>query len=376
MPDEPSVVVTDEAVEASRLFSAYRLQVARQARGYTKSDLSKRLEMSAAALSQFELGQNRPSPATIERLSSVLNFSPSFFSTGTVLSVADQADDELVDSYGHFRSLRSVTATRRRQVLTVAHLLRDVTAFLETQAKLPTLDVPRHDAESPEDIALVAARVRAELGAHAAGPIEDVLRLLEKRGIVCARYPMDAADVSAFSVPMERRTFLVLKQQREAKRDRDRFSSCHELGHMVMHKPGQALASKSLERQADVFASEFLMPTESIREELPSKVDWPRLLQLKQRWGVSMAALLYRSKSLGIMSETTYVQAVRTMNVRGWRKNEPGTVTAVEAPALLSAALSVTDLTVADVSAATGWPEEMVSQLFAESTDARPSVQL
>ena len=376
MPDEPSVVVTDEAVEASRLFSAYRLQVARQARGYTKSDLSKRLEMSAAALSQFELGQNRPSPATIERLSSVLNFAPSFFSTGTVLSAADQADDELVDSYGHFRSLRSVTATRRRQVLTVAHLLRDVTAFLETQVKLPELDVPHQDAESAEDVALVAARVRAELGADAAGPIEDVLRLLERRGIVCARYPMDATDVSAFSVPMERRAFLVLKQQRAAKRDRDRFSSCHELGHMVMHKPGQALASKDRERQADIFASEFLMPTGSIREELSSKVDWPRLLQLKQRWGVSMAALLYRSKSLGIMPETTYVQAVRTMNVRGWRKNEPGTVAAVEAPALLSAALSVTDLTEADVSTATGWPEDMVSQLFADSTDARPSVQL
>lgn len=376
MPEGPNSVVTDAAVEASRLFSPYRLQVARQARGFTKSDLSKRLEMSAAALSQFELGQNRPSPASIERLSSVLNFSPSFFSTGTVLSTSDQADEEVVDSYGHFRSLRSVSATRRRQVLTVAHLLRDVTAFLETHVKLPELDVPHHGAESPEDIASVAAEVRAELGAGRAGPIEDVLRLLERRGIVCARYRMDAADVSAFSVTMERRTFLVLKEQREAKRDRDRFSSCHELGHLVMHAPGQALASKALERQADIFSSEFLMPAESIRDELPSKVDWPRLLRLKQRWGVSMAALLYRSKSLEIMPETTYVQAVRTMNVRGWRKNEPGTVAAIEAPRLLSAAFSVTDFTEADVSAATGWPEDMVSELFAESTDARPSVQL
>lgn len=375
MPGEPSVVVSDEAVEASRLFSAYRLQVARQARGFTKSDLSKRLEVSAAALSQFELGQNRPSPATIERLSSVLDFAPSFFSTGTVLSAADQADDELFDSYGHFRSLRSVSATRRRQVLTVAHLLRDVTFFLERHVKLPELDVPHHDAESPEDIVWIAAQVRAELGADSAGPVEDVLRLLERRGIVGARYPMEAADVSAFSVPMERRTFLVLKQQRDAKRDRDRFSSCHEVGHLVMHKPDQSLASKVLERQADIFASEFLMPTESIRDELSSKVDWPRLLQLKQRWGVSMAALLYRSKSLGIMSEASYVQAVRTMNVRGWRKNEPGTVAAIEAPTLLSAALAAADLTAVDVGAATGWPERMISELLVESTDARPLVQ-
>lgn len=375
MPDDPRVVVTDEAVEASRLFSAYRLQVARQARAFTKSDLSKRLEMSAAALSQFELGQNRPSPATTERLSSVLGFAPSFFSTGTVLSAADQADDEFVDSYGHFRSLRSVSATRRRQVLTVAHLLRDVTAFLERHVKLPELDVPRHDVERPEDIASVAAQVRIEIEAGSDGPVGDVLRLLERRGIVGARYPIDAADISAFSVPVERRAFLVLKQQREAKYDRDRFSSCHELGHLVMHKPGQSLASKTLERQANVFASEFLMPTESIRDELSSKVDWSRLLQLKQRWGVSMAALLYRSKSLGIMPEATYVQALRTMNVRGWRKNEPGIIAAIEAPTLLSAALAAAGLTAADVSAASGWPESIVSELLADSTDARPSVQ-
>jgi len=81
-------------------------------------------------------------------------------------------------------------------------------------------------------------------------------------------------------------------------------------------------------------------------------------------------------KSLDIMPETTCVQAVRTMNVRGWRKNEPGTVAGIEAPTLLSAAFSVTDFTEADVSAATGWPEDMVSELFAESTDTRPSVQL
>jgi Zn-dependent peptidase ImmA (M78 family)/transcriptional regulator with XRE-family HTH domain len=374
--EHPDDVVTSEAVDASRLFSAYRLQVARQARGLTKSDLSKRLGISAAALSQFELGQNRPSPLTIERLSAVLDFAPSFFSNSTVLSITQQADDDLVDSYGHFRSLRSVTATRRRQVLTVTHLLRDVTVFLERHVKLPDLQIPHYGADSPEQIAEVAARVRSDLGVDPTGPIEDVVRLLERRGIVCARYPMDAADVSAFSVPLERRAFLVLKAQRQAKRDRDRFSSCHELGHLVMHKSGQSLASKAMERQADIFASEFLMPAESIRGDLSSKVDWPRLLQLKQRWGVSMAALLYRSKSLGLMPETTYVQAVRTMNVRGWRKDEPGTIAAIEAPALLHSALAVTDLTEADVSSATGWPLDMITDLFAVSTDTRPSVQL
>lgn len=43
---------------------------------------------------------------------------------------------------------------------------------------------------------------------------------------------------------------------------------------------------------------------------------------------------------------------------------------AVEAPTILSAALSVTDFTEADVSAASGWPKDMISELFAGSTDS------
>lgn len=375
MPAEDTEA-TREAVEASKLFSAYRLQVARQARGMTKSELSGHLGVSAAALSQFELAQNRPTPKTVEKIAHVLEFSPTFFSTATVHSASDEAGDELVDSFGHFRSLRSVTATQRRRVLTVAHLLRDVTAFLEAHVKLPVLDVPKYSATSPAEIAEAAARVRVDLGVEGDGPVDDVLRLLERRGIVCARFPIEAANVSAFSVPMEEHTFLVLKEQRQAKRDRDRFSCSHELAHLVLHEPGQHLASREHEKQADTFASEFLMPASGIFDDLPEKVDWPRLLQLKQKWGVSMASLLYRSKSLGKMPEATYTQAVRTINVRGWRIDEPGAVSAVEAPALLNAALSLTTFTFADLSDATGWPESMVANLFAESTDSRPSIQL
>jgi Zn-dependent peptidase ImmA (M78 family)/transcriptional regulator with XRE-family HTH domain len=364
------------AVEVSRLFSGYRLQVARQARSLTKTELGKRLGISTAALSQFEKGHARPSAATVERLCAVLSFAPSFFSTATVLSSSPQADDERVDSFGHFRSLRSVTATKRRQVLTVAHLLRDVTAFLESRVLLPEQSIPHHYAGSPELAAKVAVVVREQLGIDHDGPIDDVLRILERHGVVCARYPIEASDVSAFSVPMERRTFLVLKRQREAKRDRDRFSSCHELGHLVMHKPGQVLASKEIEREANAFASEFLMPATRIADELPSRADWPALLQLKQRWGTSMAALLLRARTLGVMSEATYVQAARTMSMRGWRVDEPGTVMAVEAPALLGRAMTAAALTAAEVGEATGWPESMVADLIADSSDGRPAVQL
>ena len=374
--DPPAGAASDAAVEASRLFSAYRLQVARQARGWSKTELSKKLNISAAALSQFELGQSRPSPGTVKDLANALGFSPAFLSSTTVMSSAPRADDEVVDSFGHFRSLRSVTATKRRQVLTVAHLLRDVTMFLESKVRLPKVAIPRHTIDSAADIPRLAALVRTELGVEGLGPVDDVLRMLERQGVVCARYPIEAVAVSAFSVPLDQRTFLILKDQREAKRDRDRFSACHELAHLVMHRPGQSLAAKLDESEADSFAAEFLMPADGIREQLPSKVEWPALLRLKQHWGVSMSALLRRAKTLEVMSEPTYVQAMRTMSSRGWRHDEPGTVSAVEAPTLLVKAMNLAGLTPPDLAEATGWPVEMVAELIAESTDARPSLDL
>lgn len=381
LPDNPNASGSPEgAVEASRLFSPYRLQVARQARGLTKTALSSKLKISAAALSQFELGQARPSVTTIEALVRELGFPPPFFSSASVRSSVAKADDEVVDSFGHFRSLRSVTATRRRQVLTVAHLLRDVTAAIETHVRLPEPSIPRLtvDPTSPgsAEAAAAAAHVRHELGMDPDGPVDDVLRLLERHGIVCARYPVDAEDVSAFSVPTEQRTFLVLKRRCDARRERDRFSACHELGHLVMHEPGQGLATRGVEAQANAFASEFLMPAHHIRDELPAKVDWPRLLQLKQRWGVSLAALLRRGRDLDVIAEATYVQGVRVMSSRGWNVDEPGTVLAAESPTMLSSSVSLTSLTPADLSGETGWPEPMIVELLTESTDGRPSLEM
>lgn len=367
---------TLEAVEASRLFSPYRLQVARQARGLTKKDLAEQLGISSAALSQFELGQNRPSPATVSKLSNALDYDPAFFSSTTVQSSQITADDESVDTYGHFRSLRSVTATRRRQVLTVAHLVRDVTEHLETLVKLPDLAIPRLSATGEDEIVRAAAQAREAFGIDADSPIVDVLRLLERHGVVTARYAMEASDVSAFSVPAPLRVYLILKRSRQVKKDRDRFSTCHELGHLVLHQAGKGLASKALEDEANQFASAFLMPEAGIRDQLPSRADWPRLLQLKQHWGVSMSALLRRSKSLGVMSDATYTQAMRTISTRGWRVDEPGTVNAVESPALLGIAMSTAGLTPADVSAAIGWPVDDIAKLLAESADPRPAVQI
>ena len=71
----------------------------------------------------------------------------------------------------------------------------------------------------------------------------------------------------------------------------------------VMHEPEHA-GTKGVENQANRFAAAFLMPADDIRSSSPAAAAWNELLILKSRWGVSIGALLMRSRTLRVMPET------------------------------------------------------------------------
>jgi Zn-dependent peptidase ImmA (M78 family) len=125
------------------------------------------------------------------------------------------------------------------------------------------------------------------------------------------------------------------------KRDRSRFDMGHELAHLTMHQPHDA-ADRVAEKDAVAFAAAFLMPADDIKEEIPTKRDCDLLLQLKAKWQTSIAALFYRCRTVGLMEEDTYAQAMKTLSVRGWRKHEPGDLGEPESPMLLQRAVSAT----------------------------------
>ena len=58
-----------------------------------------------------------------------------------------------------------------------------------------------------------------------------------------------------------------------------------------------------------------------------------------------IAALLVRAKTLGVMDGHTYAQAWKALSVRGWRKVEPGSLGAPEAPVLLNRAVGLVETT-------------------------------
>jgi Zn-dependent peptidase ImmA (M78 family) len=62
------------------------------------------------------------------------------------------------------------------------------------------------------------------------------------------------------------------------------------------------------EMQANRFASAFLMPRSTFATECKlairgTRLNWPRLSELKLRWGVSKAAIIFRGRQLGMFSD-------------------------------------------------------------------------
>jgi len=364
------------AADVARLFSPQRLRLARETVGLTQTELSRRIGMSAAAVSQFEKADARPSAPTVALMAEALSFPVGFFAAGSLPSSRPDANLDGLDGYGHFRSLRSVTASQRRQALSVTQLVRDLVDVLSRHVRPPDPAVPWLPADASELAAVEerAAAVRREWGVPP-GPVADVIQLAERHGIVTARHQVPTPTVTAYSVPFPERPVVILNRD-GAKRDRDRFSISHEIGHLVMHEAGSTLASKATEAQANRFASAFLLPADEIRDQLPAGPDWVYLLTLKQRWQVSLSALLRRAHDLGVMDDLTYTHVMRTVGSRGWRISEPGDLGVPESPRLLSLAIRSAETDAAGLSAESDWPLSLITDLLASSTDSRPTLEI
>ncbi|MEU4516242.1 XRE family transcriptional regulator [Nonomuraea wenchangensis] len=317
------------------LFDPERLTLARRLRGLRKNQLAAIVDTTPTAIGQYEAGVHRPSEQVVARLAISLGIPLEFLQAGPVST-------RLEGAHAHFRSLRSTTQVERDQALAYGRITADIVTVLESAVEFPDVVIPDLPV-MPDQIGgqgpILAARKARELLYGRPGPIPNVVRLLESSGVVVVVLPRTTERVDAFSVTAYPRP-LVLFNPAKGDYWRNRFDGAHELGHLVMHTDAEP-GSKIVEDQANRFAAEFLMPAEDIAPLLPSTADWARLGALKAEWNVSMAALLYRARTLGTMKEVTYRNAVSTMSAQGWRRGEPGPGRPLERPTMLTNAIEL-----------------------------------
>ena len=92
------------------VFDPMRLRIARQAAMLTKKDLAQRIDVTPAAVSQYESGTTQPSAKATASLALALGMPVDFFS-------ADRPLGEAPATTAHFRSLRATTQQERDRAL-------------------------------------------------------------------------------------------------------------------------------------------------------------------------------------------------------------------------------------------------------------------
>lgn len=312
------------------LFRGERLELARTFRGLTQGALANEVSSSNALISYYENGkQTDPPEDLVAAWGEVLGFDAGFF--------FEPIPDPFRDEECSFRHRRTAPEQLKRRARAFGTLVSEVVGYLRTKLELPAFDVPTANDTSPKGIeeAAQTCRTRWKLGVDT--PINHMGRVLENAGIPIVKTLASTEKVDAFS-RRGRTPIVVLNTFKEAP-SRWIFDMAHELGHFVCHSQ-TFTGSVETEREADAFASAFLLPARAFsREFKAAPFSWEHMFQLKARWHVSLAAIVFRAYSLGLMDALTYRRAFKYLSARQWRKNEPGEPTAQD-PELLRESLT------------------------------------
>lgn len=297
-------------------FNGGRLRLLRQFHEFTQTELGELVAVSQATIADYERDKKEPSPEVIAALAAVLRVDTGFFSVF--------GDDVFQEDQYNFRRRMSATERLKKKVAAQASLLGTVVRKVDEYIGLPQLDFPAFSAESDEDIERAAEGARLHWGLGQDGPIHSMTRVLEHAGAVTVSADAETAEkVDAFSRygPVS----VVVLNWSKGSGSRSFFDAAHEAAHGVLHRQPNSKSLERKEEEADRFAGAFLMPRGAFTQDWWSGngMNWANLLELKRRWGTSMAAIIVRAHQIGLLDAAAYRQAFRELSRRGWRAMEP-----------------------------------------------------
>jgi Zn-dependent peptidase ImmA (M78 family)/transcriptional regulator with XRE-family HTH domain len=342
------------------MFNPQRLNIARERRAMSKKGVAEKLGVTPNTIHRYETGEITPTNENIQRLAEALNFPSSFF-------FGSDVDQPRLDN-ASFRGLASKSARIMNAALAsgaLAYLFDDWIARRYERAELDLPDFSEAQGMSPATAAKLL-RQQWRLGDK---PVENMIHLLEAKGIRVFSLAENTKDVDAFSVWRDDIPYVFLNRFKSA--ERSRFDAAHELCHLCMHKHGGAAAkytNSPIEKEAQAFAGAFLMPETDLRAIVTSPIyGVDDLLPYKRRWRVAAVALAYRLREIGLIGESRSNSLYVEMSRRGWLKTEPHGISREQSHILqqIMDDLRGLGVTKADISQDTGVPfQEIEAFLF------------
>lgn len=263
-----------------------RLRLDRQ---LTQEQLAARAGISRTALGKIERGAVVPRARTLAELAVAL-----------AVPVGELVTPVRALQSVRFRARAQVHG--REQILAVVANWLDAYAWLETElSDHPTLrfEATATGGGTPTETARAARRV---VGLESEEPVRNISRLIEENGVKLLL--METTRDSFFGLSVGRRDggpAVVVNTWDRISVERWIFTAAHELGHLLLHPAEYRRDATQMptepEREADEFASEFLMP------EAAFSIEWDatgghsllvRVLKVKRIFRVSYMTVLRR----------------------------------------------------------------------------------
>ena len=291
------------------MFNATRLAVARKRRQQTKKDLARAAGIAPLTLTRLERGEtSEPEEETVRSIADSLRYPVEFFYQDDCEQLATEAVS--------FRSLSTLTAKQRESALAAGSIAFLFEGWVSTRFDLPE---PKLIDLRDEDPAAAAEALRGHWGIGTK-PIASMIKLLEAQGVRVFALSEQHKNVDAYSCWRDDVPYVFLNTFKSA--ERSRFDAAHELGHLVLHIHG-SFVGRDVEREADQFASAFLIHRGDLVSHLPRVKSLSQLVDAKQRWGVSVAALARTVFDAKLISDWHYRELCKQMSVKGYRSREP-----------------------------------------------------
>lgn len=314
-------------LEISKKFYGENLKFARLYRGFSMEQLGEKIGKSKQIISQYESAEDQQQPPfdIVVKISEELKFPIAFFYENC------NAKIERINTY--FRALLSSNKKDKVVQENKATVIIEIYRFLEKYIEFPILNIPKIEKSDLEtrNLKNITQTIR-ESWNLSDGPIADIVNVLEMNGFIVSSINTNTMDIDAFTqyirLDGEKYFCIVVGKEKESFARRQ-FSIAHELAHVILHNTNLDVENlsreefRSMEREADKFAAELLLPSESFRKDLIYPTNLKFYEELKKKWKVSILAMLMRAAELKVITQNQLQYLIKQYYSKGYRNGEP-----------------------------------------------------
>ena len=296
------------------------LRIEREGIGMSRTSMANALNIKRTILDAYESGKLDFEEDFLEQAAAVLQCSVSIF-----------FKEHIPLNNVRFRSKKSLNS-REAVLNNCSERLQDFMCLEDFLGKRTSsnLDAIRNSCFS-EDIAQYALNVRKHLGLSEAEPIVDVCEIADLCGVKLVPFNCKDDSVSGLSAyDEETGPVLFLNINPKLSVEHKRFSFSHELGHLLLHTGDYRnecdLEENSHEKEANIFASYFLMPEKAFISGLRNTRGlsiYSVVLNIKNNFGISCTSVLYRMhQHYGHSYDSAFAMAFKRETGRSFSRTE------------------------------------------------------